>query len=233
MKIYVDTADVAEARRAAELGFVDGITTNPSLVARSRRELEPLIRELAEIVQGDVWCQVQRADAAGMAQEALEMHGWAPNVVVKLPMSLEGLQAASRLATTEVRTNMTLVYSVPQALLAAKAGVSWVSPYVGRMDDAGIDGADVIGEMAEALAIQVPETQVLVASVRGPRHVADLARRGVGGFTMSLGVLLGLLPHAMTDAGLAQFMADVEEARQGRLEEPPSPRVRARGTSTA
>jgi transaldolase len=214
MKLYVDTADVSEARRAAELGFVDGITTNPSLVARAGRELEPLIRELGEIAPGDVWCQVQSTSAADMVSEAREMHGWVSNVVVKLPMSLEGLRAAARLAGMGVRTNMTLVYSVAQALLAAKAGVSWISPYVGRMDDAGIVGANAIGEMAQALAVQAPTTQVLVASVRGPRHVADLARRGVGGFTMPLGVLLGLAAHPMTDLGLRQFMADVEEARQ-------------------
>jgi transaldolase len=214
MKLYVDTADVDEARRAAELGFVDGITTNPSLVARQRRELEPLIRELGRIVPGDVWCQVHSTHAAGMVSEAQEMHRWAPNIVVKLPMSLAGLQAAAGLAGTDVRTNMTLVYSVPQALLAAKAGVAWVSPYVGRMDDSGIAGAEVIGEMAQTLASQAPGTQVLVASVRGPRHVADLARRGVGGFTMPLDVLLALVSHPMTDIGLAQFLADAEQARQ-------------------
>ena len=214
MKLYVDTADVADARRAAQLGFVDGITTNPSLVARRRRELEPLIRELGEIVDGDIWCQVNSTDVAGMVAEAREMHAWAPSVVVKLPMSLEGLNAAARLVGTGVRTNMTLVYSVPQALLAAKAGVSWISPYVGRMDDAGIDGADVIGEMAQALAVQAPGTQVLVASVRGPRHLAELARRGVGGFTMPLDVLLALAAHPMTDVGLAQFRADAERNRR-------------------
>jgi transaldolase len=149
-----------------------------------------------------------------MIGEAQEMHRWASNVVVKLPMSLAGLQAAAGLAGTDVRTNMTLVYSVPQALLAAKAGVSWISPYVGRMDDAGIDGADVIGEMAQALAVQAPGTQVLVASVRGPRHLAELARRGVGGFTMPLGVLLALAAHPMTEVGLAQFRADAERTRR-------------------
>jgi transaldolase len=214
VKLYVDTADVAHARRAAQLGFVDGITTNPSLVARQRRELEPLIRELAEIVEGDIWCQVHGTDVAEMVAEAREMHAWAPSIVVKLPMSVEGLNAAARLAGTGVRTNMTLVYSVAQALLAAKAGVSWISPYAGRMDDAGIDGADVIGEMAQALALQAPGTQVLVASVRGPRHLAELARRGVGGFTMPLEVLLALAAHPMTEVGLARFTADAERARQ-------------------
>jgi transaldolase len=212
VKLYVDTADVDDARRAAELGIVDGITTNPSLVARRGRDLEVLIRELSEAVPGDVWCQALSEDAAELVTEARAMTGWGRSIVVKLPMSLEGLHAAAQLAGTGVRTNLTLVYSVPQALLAAKAGASWISPYVGRMDDTGSSGVELIGEMVDALLAQELPTQVLVASVRGPRHVAELARRGVGGFTMPLAVLLDLVEHPMTERGHRQFLADWDEA---------------------
>jgi transaldolase len=212
MKLYVDTADIAEARAAVDLGVVDGITTNPSLVAKHGHELKDLVRELAGFVDGEIWCQVISTDVSGMVAEAREIQSWADDVIVKLPMSLAALKAATQLSREGVRTNMTLVYSVPQALLAAKAGVQWISLYAGRIDDAGASGSDRIADMTRALRAQELPTQVLVASVRGPGHVRELAGEGVHGFTMAFDVLLSLAEHPMTDDGLERFLDDWQKA---------------------
>jgi transaldolase len=216
LDLYVDTADLGEIKKAAQLGVLDGVTTNPSLIARTvvreGRGFEEIIREIDAAVDGKVWCEVVSTGAEGMVEEALQMRSWAESPVIKLPMGLEGLKAASRLRREGVEVNVTLVYSVPQALLAAKAGASWVSPYAGRMDDLGTSGVEVIRAMVEALRAQDLPTRVLAASIRGPRHVAELARAGVHGFTMPFEVLKKLAHHPATDAGLEQFLNDWDEA---------------------
>jgi transaldolase len=212
MRLYVDTADLATVREALELGVIDGVTTNPTILARAGSDLKQTMRGLVELVEGEVWCQAVSADAAGMVAEGREIRSWGEHMVVKLPMSLPGLQAASQLSTEGVTVNMTLVYSVPQALLAAKAGASWISPYAGRVDDTGASGADLVGAMVQALNVQGLATRVLVASVRGPRHISELAAHGVGGFTMPYSVLLDLAANPLTDRDLERFNTDWEEA---------------------
>ena len=212
MRLYVDTADIPTVREALELGVIDGVTTNPTILARAGRDLKQTMRELVDLVDGEVWCQAVSGDAAGMIAEGREIRGWGDHMVVKLPMSLAGLQASACLSAEGTTVNMTLIYSVPQALLAAKAGASWISPYAGRIDDTGASGARLVGEMVQALNVQGLDTRVLVASVRGPRHVSELAARGVGGFTMPYGVLLDLAANPLTARDLERFTTDWEEA---------------------
>jgi transaldolase len=212
MELYVDSADPSHVRSVAELGVLDGVTTNPSLIARERRGFEEIIRELDGVVDGRVWCEVIATDAGGMVEEAMTMQGWAAQPVVKVPMGAEGIKAVSRLSRQGIETNVTLVYSVPQALLAAKAGASWVSPYAGRIDDLGVSGVGLIRDIVEVFAVQRLPTRVLAASIRGPRHVAELARAGVHGMTMPYEVLLSLTRHPATDVGLDAFLKDWSEA---------------------
>lgn len=212
VELYVDTADLSQIRRASELGVLDGVTTNPTLVAKVGKDFERLIREIDGAVDGKVWCEVISTDAQGMVEEALRMRHWAEKPVIKVPMGLEGLKAASRLSREGVETNVTLVYSVPQAILAAKAGAAWISPYAGRIDDTGVSGAQVIRDMVDVYARQGLATKVLGASVRGPMHVVELAKGGVHGLTMPFDVLLGLAHHPATDAGLEKFLKDWDEA---------------------
>lgn len=212
MELYVDTADLSQIRRASELGVLDGVTTNPTLVAKAGKNFEKLIREIDGAVDGKVWCEVIGTDAEAMVEEASRMRHWAEKPVIKVPMGPEGLKAVSRLSREGVETNVTLVYSVPQAILAAKAGASWISPYAGRIDDTGVSGADLISEMVDVYARQDFRTKVLGASVRGPMHVVELARGGVHGLTMPPDVLLALAHHPATDVGLEKFLKDWSEA---------------------
>ncbi len=192
--------------------MLDGVTTNPTLIAKEGRGFEEIIRAIDGAVEGKIWYEVVATDAEAMVSEALAMRGWARQPVIKIPMGPEGIEATSCLSREGMEINVTLVYSVPQALLAAKAGASWVSPYAGRMDDLGIAGVDLIGDIVEAFATQGLATKVLAASIRGPHHVAELAKRGVDGMTMPYEVLLGLTHHPATDAGLEQFSQDWKSA---------------------
>lgn len=212
MELYVDTADLSQVRRAFELGVLDGVTTNPTLVAKAGTGFEALIREIDGAIDGKVWCEVIGTDAEGMVEEALRMRHWAEKPVIKIPMGLEGLKAVSRLSREGVETNVTLVYSVAQAILAAKAGASWISPYAGRIDDTGVSGAGLIREMVDVYARQGFRTKVLGASVRGPMHVSELAKGGAHGLTMPFDVLLALAHHPATDVGLEKFLKDWNEA---------------------
>jgi transaldolase len=212
MKLYVDTADVTTARRAMDLGVLDGITTNPTLLARAGGDVRQTMRELVDIVDGEVWCQAVSPDTAGLIAEGREIRSWGERLVVKLPMSLAGLQAAACLASEGTNVNMTLIYSVPQALLAAKAGACWISPYVGRIDDTGASGTALIGEMVDALRVQGFTTGVLAASVRGPRHVTELAARGVRGFTMPFELLVDLAGSHLATRDRQRFQSDWESA---------------------
>jgi transaldolase len=208
MEFYIDTANLKQIEEVMPLGILEGVTTNPSLVARENRDFKELIQEIAKRVDGKIWAEVVSTEANAMVEEALEINQWAPNMVIKLPMGFEGLKAASRLSKLNVETNMTLVYSVPQAILAAKAGVKYVSPYAGRMDDIGWNGVGLIQEIVEAFSNLKLNTQVIAASIRGPQHVLDVLAAGVHAVTMSYDVLKKMIQNPMTDIGLEQFLTD-------------------------
>jgi transaldolase len=208
MEFYIDTANLKQIEEVMPLGILEGVTTNPSLVARENRDFKELIQEIAKRVDGKIWAEVVSTEANAMVEEALEINQWAPNMVIKLPMGFEGLKAASRLTKLNVETNMTLVYSVPQAILAAKAGVKYVSPYAGRMDDIGWNGVGLIQEIVEAFSNLKLNTQVIAASIRGPQHVLDVLAAGVHAVTMSYDVLKKMIQNPMTDIGLEQFLTD-------------------------
>ncbi|GGG05956.1 fructose-6-phosphate aldolase [Paenibacillus abyssi] len=212
MELYVDTANIGQIKEAVSLGILEGVTTNPSIVAREGRPFKELIQEIGSIVPGKVWCEVVATEAEGMVHEAREISTWVPRAVVKLPMGAEGIKAASRLAQEGIETNMTLVYSVPQAILAAKAGVNYVSPYLGRVDDTGWSGADFIRGIVNAYRMLGFDTKVIAASIRGPRQVLDVLQLGVDAVTMAYPVLMSMMRHPMTDIGLQQFLKDWEDA---------------------
>lgn len=215
MELYLDSADFQQIEQAANLGILDGITTNPTLIAKEGRDFETVIREISQVVDGKIWAEVIGTESDTMVKEALRINGWAQNMVVKLPMGIEGLKAARTLSGKDIQTNMTLVYSISQAILAAKAGVSYVSPYAGRVDDVGWSGQEFIGDIASVFAIQNLETRVLAASVRSPQQVVALAKSGVDGVTVPYEVLIKMTQHPMTDVGLDQFLKDWDEAKLG------------------
>jgi transaldolase len=223
MKIFLDTANLEEIRRAAELGVLDGVTTNPTLAAKERRPFRELILEACEIVkQGVVNAEVVSIDTAGMVREGRELAGWHPNVVVKVPMTPAGLAAVTHLRAEGIRTNVTLIFSPAQALLAAKAGAYLASPFLGRLDDVAQNG---MGLLAEILAIYRQydfSTQVLAASLRHPMHVVEAAKLGAHIATMPYKVFEQLFKHPLTDRGLDTFLKDWEKAREtlGEIVEP-------------
>lgn len=212
VEFYIDTADLAQIREAMSWGVLDGVTTNPSIVAREKRGFEELIRDIGRATTGKVWCEAVGANADAMVEEARAFRQWADRVVVKLPMGAEGVKAASRLAKEGIETNMTLVYSVGQAVLAAKAGVQYVSPYLGRVDDVAWSGAELIGGIARTFSRLSLPTKVIAASVRGPQQVLDMLNIGVHAVTTSYPVWAAMMKHPMTDIGLEGFMRDWKEA---------------------
>jgi len=208
MRIFIDTADVGQIREAASMGIVDGVTTNPSLVAKTGRRFEEVIREICEIVDGPISAEAVSSDVDGMVKEAHDLSGLHPNVVVKIPTTAEGLRAVRRCAQKGIKTNVTLCFSAPQALLAAKAGATYVSPFVGRIDDAGGDGMAVVEEILDVYRNYAFETQVIVASVRHPGHVIRSARLGADVATIPPSVLKQLIKHPLTDVGIERFLED-------------------------
>jgi transaldolase len=212
MELYIDTANLDDIKEAMSLGILEGVTTNPTLVAREKRQFQELIREIAPHVPGKIWCEVIGLDAESMIREARDMAAWAPKVVVKLPMGKEGIKAASTLSREGVETNMTLVYSVAQAVLAAKAGVAYVSPYLNRVDEIGWSGAALIGNIVKTFADLRLGTKVIAASIKGPQQVLDVLNLGVDAVTMSCQVLYQMMNNPMTDIGLSRFLADWKAA---------------------
>jgi transaldolase len=212
MKLFLDTADRREISEAKELGIIDGVTTNPSLVARTgcrgRNNFEALIREIADIVQGPVSAEALSADADGLVREARELAGIHEHVVVKIPMNADGLKAVRLLTAEGVKTNVTLVFSALQALLAAKAGATYVSPFVGRLDDIVHAGMELVGQILEVYQNYMFDTEVIVASIRNPLHVLEAARLGADVATIPFGVLTQLIRHPLTDVGLQRFLDD-------------------------
>jgi transaldolase len=211
LKFFIDTADVAEIKKALDLGLCDGVTTNPSLVARTGRSFEDVLKEIVSIVQGPVSAEVTAVDFDGMMKEAHVYAKFAPNVVIKVPLILEGLKAVKALTAEGIRTNVTLCFSANQALLAAKAGATYVSPFVGRLDDVSEDGMALIAQILEIYRNYDFGTQVLVASVRNPLHVVQAARMGADVATIPFSVLAQLAQHPLTDIGLKKFLADWEK----------------------
>ena len=210
MKIFLDTADIAEIRRAAEAGLIDGVTTNPSLVAKVAGDDDPrdLYRAICEAVDGPVSAEVVAIDAAQMVAEGTRLAAIHDNIVVKAPLTEDGLRACRALRSEGIRVNVTLCFSSPQALLAAKAGASYISPFVGRLDDIGHDGMELIADIREAYDQYGVETEILTASVRHPRHFVQAIRLGSDCATIPPKVLYQLLQHPLTDKGLAAFLED-------------------------
>jgi transaldolase len=211
MKFFIDSADIAEIKEAASMGIIDGVTTNPSLVARTGRRFRDTLMEICDVVRGPVSAEVLSTTADAMMKEARELSALRPNIVVKIPLIPDGLKAVRICSEEGIRTNVTLCFSATQALLAAKAGASYISPFVGRLDDVSADGMAVVADILEIYENYGLDTQVLVASVRHPVHVLEAAKLGAHVATCPLSVLLQLTRHPLTDAGLARFIADWEK----------------------
>jgi transaldolase len=213
MKFFLDTANLDEIRRGASFGILDGVTTNPTLAAKEKRPFRDLILEICDIVKnGVVNAEVVSADYEGMLREAREVVRWHPNVVAKIPMTPDGVRALSKLSKEGVRVNITLVFSAPQALIVAKAGAYFVSPFLGRLDDISVDGLGVLREIMEIYRAYDFKTQVLAASLRHPLHVVEAARMGAHIGTMPYKVFEMLFQHPLTDRGLELFSKDWEKA---------------------
>jgi transaldolase len=213
MKLFIDTANVAEITDAASWGILDGVTTNPSLVAREGRSYHELVAEICGIVPGPVSAEVLATDAEGMEREGRELAGIAENVVVKLPITQDGIRVCARFSEEGIATNLTLCFSPAQALLVAKAGATYVSPFVGRIDDVGQDGMQLVREIVQIYDAYEFPTQVLVASVRHPQHVVEGALAGADVATVPFKVLQQLFRHPLTDIGLQRFISDFREAK--------------------
>lgn len=215
MKFFVDTADVAEIRDLAATGLLDGVTTNPSLIMKSGRDFLEVIAEICEIVPGPVSAEVAATTTEGMLAEAARLTPIAPNVTIKVPLTWDGLKATKQLSSNGVKVNVTLCFSAAQALLAAKAGATFISPFVGRLDDIGLDGLDLIADICQIYdQYDDLQTEVLVASVRGPNHVIEAAKMGAHVATLPPAVLRQLALHPLTEKGLAAFLKDWEATGQ-------------------
>jgi transaldolase len=216
VQIFLDTADVKEIREMAALGLVDGVTTNPSLIAKEGRPFRDIVAEILTVVDGPINLEVVSTDAPGMVAEGRELAKLHKNVVVKIPLIAEGLKAVRLLHAEGIRTNVTLCFSAPQALLAAKAGASYISPFVGRLDDISHVGMDLVRQILTIYQNYGYETQVLAASLRTPVHFLEAALAGAHVSTLPPAVLRQLLKHPLTDAGLERFLADWKKVPAGR-----------------
>ncbi len=214
MKFFIDTANIEEIKKGIELGMVDGVTTNPSLVAKEPRPFNEILRDICALVDGPVSAEVISVEADGMVAEARELVKIADNIVVKIPMIEEGLKAVKRLTAEGIKTNVTLIFSATQALLAAKAGATYVSPFVGRLDDISVNGLDLIADIMTILRNYGFSTEVIVASVRSPMHVVESALLGADIATIPYKVIAQLAKHPLTDIGMRQFLADWEKRKQ-------------------
>ena len=210
MKFFIDTANVEDIRKANDMGVICGVTTNPSLIAKEGRVFEEVIAEIASIVDGPISGEVKATttDAEGMIREGREIAKLHPNMVVKIPMTTEGLKAVKVLAAEGIRTNVTLIFTANQALLAARAGAAYVSPFLGRLDDISVRGVELVEEIAEIFAVAGIETEIIAASVRNPMHITDCALAGADIATVPYKVLEQMTHHPLTDAGIRKFQED-------------------------
>ncbi|MBB3949011.1 fructose-6-phosphate aldolase [Aureimonas jatrophae] len=214
MKFFVDTADVAEIRELQEAGLIDGVTTNPSLVLKANRPIKELLKEICDVTDGPVSGEVASIDFDGMMREGKILSEIAPNIVIKLPLTLDGLKACKKFTEQGLKTNVTLCFSANQALLAAKAGATYISPFIGRLDDTNIDGMELIADIRRIYDNYDFETQILAASIRTANHVREAALLGADVATVPPATLKTLVKHPLTDTGLKAFVADWEKTGQ-------------------
>lgn len=210
MRFFIDTANVDDIRKANDMGVICGVTTNPSLIAKEGRKFEEVIQEIASIVDGPISGEVKATttDAEGMIREGREIAKLHPNMVVKIPMTVEGLKAVKVLAAEGIKTNVTLIFTANQALLAARAGAAYVSPFLGRLDDISVRGVELVEEIAEIFAVAGIETEIIAASVRNPMHITDCALAGADIATVPYKVIEQMTHHPLTDAGIRKFQED-------------------------
>lgn len=210
MKLFIDTANVDEIRKANDLGVICGVTTNPSLIAKEGRDFKEVVQEITTIVDGPISAEVVSMESAGMVEEALELVKIHPNIVIKIPMCEEGLKATKILSSKGIKTNVTLIFSAAQALLAARAGATYVSPFVGRLDDIGQEGVNLISEIREIFAVHDIPTEIIAASIRNPIHVTSCAAAGADIATVPYKIIMQMIKHPLTDAGIEKFLKDWE-----------------------
>ncbi|WP_236896107.1 fructose-6-phosphate aldolase [Clostridium beijerinckii] len=208
MRFFLDTANVEHIKEANEMGVICGVTTNPSLIAKEGRDFNEVIKEITEIVDGPISGEVVSEDADGMIKEGREIAAIHKNMIVKIPMTAEGLKATKVLASEGIKTNVTLIFSATQALLAANAGATYVSPFLGRVDDISMIGMDLVRDIAEIFAVHGIETEIIAASVRNPIHVIEAAKAGADISTVPYSLVMQMLKHPLTDQGLERFKAD-------------------------
>ena len=210
MRFFIDTANVEDIRKANDMGIICGVTTNPSLIAKEGREFNEVIKEITSIVDGSISGEVKATtvDAEGMIAEGREIASIHPNMVVKIPMTVEGLKAVKVLSAEGIKTNVTLIFTAAQALLAARAGATYVSPFLGRLDDIATPGIDLIADITEIFQVHGIETEIIAASVRNPIHVIDCAKAGADIATVPYKVLEQMMKHPLTDQGIEKFQAD-------------------------
>jgi transaldolase len=211
MKFFIDTANLEEIKKGVEMGMVDGVTTNPSLIAKESKPFTEIIAEICKVVDGPISAEVVSLEAEGMLAEAKELVKISDNIVIKIPMIVEGLKAVKKLSAEGIKTNVTLVFSSAQALLAAKAGATFVSPFIGRLDDIGTLGMDLIGDIVTIYDNYGYQSEIIVASIRSPQHVMDAALLGADIATIPYKVIAQLAKHPLTDIGMEQFLADWEK----------------------
>lgn len=212
MKIFLDTANIEDIKEINSLGVIHGVTTNPSLIAKEKRDLKEALKEIASIVDGPISGEVISLDYENMIKEAEELAGIHKNIVVKIPMTYDGLKAVSYLSKKGIRTNVTLIFSAAQALLAARAGASYVSPFLGRLDDIGSNGLILIEDISEIFNVHNIQTEIIAASIRNPIHVIEAAKLGANIGTLPPSVIRALINHPLTDAGIEKFKEDWEKA---------------------
>lgn len=208
MKLFIDTANTEEIRKANDLGVICGVTTNPSLIAKEGLVFEEVIKEITSIVDGPISAEVISLEATKMIEEAIELVKIHPNIVIKLPMTTEGLKATKVLSSKGIKTNVTLIFSAGQALLAARAGATYVSPFVGRLDDIGRDGMELVADIAEIFDMHGLTTEIIAASIRSPLHVINAAKVGAHIATVPYNVILQMTKHPLTDNGIERFLKD-------------------------
>lgn len=210
MKFFIDTANVNDIRTANDMGIISGVTTNPSLIAKEGRNFQDVVKEITDIVDGPISAEVISLQAEGMIQEGRELAKIHKNIVIKVPITEEGLKAVKVLAEEGIRTNVTLIFSAPQALLAARAGAAYVSPFLGRLDDVGSVGMDLVADIASIFEIHDIDTEIIAASIRNPIHVLDAAKAGAHIATVPFNVIKQMLKHPLTDIGIERFLKDWE-----------------------
>ncbi len=210
MKLFIDTANVEEIKKANDMGIICGVTTNPSLIAKEGRKFEEVVREITQIVDGPISAEVISLDSEGMIREAIELAKIHKNIIIKIPMTAEGLKAVKVLSSENIKTNVTLIFSAGQALLAARAGATYVSPFVGRLDDISTDGMELISEIVDIFNYHNIKSEIIAASIRHPMHVTQAARIGCHIATVPYKVLVQMTKHPLTDRGIEQFLKDWE-----------------------